>query len=301
MFGGIADFAMRGRWQAALTAALLSALAMMLPPVNYLASGVIALTTLRMGPSEGTKVVTATIIVFALLAGLFFNNIAIAGLLLLSSWLPVFLVSIVLGYSRSLAAALLAGAGIGIVSVVGLHLFVGDVTAWWQQLISPFMATLADQPEWTLNAEQTAEMTARLAAMMTGLMAAGLCFNAVIGLIIGRAWQAKLYNPGGFGEEFRQLRLGNTAAVVTAIVMGLTLSPLKQSLPLLADILPVMMVVFVLQALAVAHAFVHRQKMAKGWLVAMYVLLILPQMVIILAVAGVLDQWFNFRKRIQIT
>lgn len=302
MLRGIADFAMQGRWQAGVAAALLSAIAMMLPPLNYLASGVIALTTLRMGPSEGAKVVTATLVVFMLLAWLLLGQLWVAGLILLTSWLPVFLATLALGYSRSLATALLASSGLGIVTVLLLHLLVPDLTGWWRGMIEPFMASLSEQPGWQLGQDETAQMTDNLAAMMTGLIAAGVSFNAVIGLLIGRAWQSQLFEPGAFGSEFRELQLGRPAAIVTAVLMGLTLTPLSDSLTLLADCLPVMLVAFGIQGLAIVHAIVKLRQKSKAWLVAMYVLLVLmlPQMVMMLATLGVLDQWFNFRKRSQV-
>ncbi|MBD3634514.1 MAG: DUF2232 domain-containing protein [Methylophaga sp.] len=293
---------MQGRWQAGVAAALLSAIAMMLPPLNYLASGVIALTTLRMGPGEGAKVVTATLVVFMLLAWLLLGQLWVAGLILLTSWLPVFLATLALGYTRSLATALLASSGLGIVTVLLLHLLVPDLTGWWRGMIEPFMASLSEQPGWQLGQDETAQMTDNLAAMMTGLIAAGVSFNAVIGLLIGRAWQSQLFEPGAFGSEFRELQLGRPAAIVTAVLMGLTLTPLSDSLTLLADCLPVMLVAFGIQGLAIVHAIVKLREKSKAWLVTMYVLLVLmlPQMVMMLATLGVLDQWFNFRKRSQV-
>jgi hypothetical protein len=301
MLRGIADFAMQGRWQAAVATALLSVAAMMLPPLNYLASGVIALTTLRMGPTEGAKVVTATLIVFALLAGFLLGQFWIAGLILLTTWLPVFLVTLALGYTRSLATALLSASGIGLLVVVLMHLLVSDVTAWWQQIIEPFMVTVSEQPGWQLEQSQTQMLVKNLSGMMTGLIAAGVSINALVGLLIGRAWQSKLYNPGSFGAEFRQLSLAKPAAIITAVLMVVALTPISQAVPLLVDCLPVMLVAFAIQGLAIVHAIVNLRQKSKGWLVAMYMLLVimLPQMVTMLATLGVLDQWFNFRRRSQ--
>lgn len=299
MLRGIAVFAMQGRWQAGVAAALLSAAAMMLPPLNYLASGVIALTTLRMGPREGAKVVTATLVVFLLLAWFLLGQMWVAGLILLSSWLPVFLATLALGYTRSLATAILASSGLGVLTVLLMHVLVPDLTVWWQSVIEPFMTTLSEQPGWQLDQAATADLTNSLATMMTGLIAAGVSFNAVIGLLIGRVWQAQLFNPGAFGSEFRALQLGRPAAIITAVLMGLTLTPLSDALRVLVDCLPVMLVAFGIQGLAIVHAIVNLRQKSKAWLVTMYVLLVLmlPQMVMMLATLGVLDQWFNFRKR----
>lgn len=301
MLRGIADFAMKGRWQAAVATAILSVAAMMLPPLNYLASGVIALTTLRMGPREGAKVVTATLIVFALLAGFLLGQLWIAGLILLTSWLPVFLATLTLGYTRSFATALLSCSGVGLLIVVLMHLFIPDLTGWWQQMIEPFMTTVSEQPGWQLDQAQTQQLIGRLSGMMTGLIAAGVSINAVVGLIIGRAWQSKLYNPDAFSNEFRTFSLGKPAAFFTAVLMILALTPVSDSMSLLVDCLPVMLVAFGVQGLAIVHAIVNLRQKSKAWLVTMYVLLIimLPQMVMMLATLGVLDQWFNFRKRSQ--
>lgn len=299
MLRGIADFAMQGRWQAAVATALLSVSAVMLPPLNYLASGVIALTTLRMGPREGAKVVTATLIVFLLLAAILLGQLWVAGMLLLSSWLPVFLATLALGYSRSLASAVLASSVLGIITVLLMHLLVPDLNSWWQGLIEPFMTALSEQPGWQLDQAQTTEVSKNLSAMMTGLVAAGVSFNALVGLIIGRAWQAQLFNPGAFGTEFRSLSLGRPAAILTAVLMALSLPAASGALTLLVDCLPALLVAFGVQGLAIVHAIVFQKQKSKAWLVTMYVLLVvmLPQMVMMLAVLGVLDQWFDFRKR----
>jgi len=300
MLRSIAVFAMQGRWQSAITTALLSLGALLFPPLNYLASGVIALSTLRMGPKEGVTVVIATTLVFTLLAGLVLKQYAISGLFLLSNWLPVFGISLVLGYTRSLAAGLLAATGLGIVLVLGTHLVVSEPALWWQQMIGPFLATLAEQPEWQLSQADTQSLVFGLSEMMTGIVAAGLSINVMLGLLIGRAWQAKLYNPGGFASEFYQLTLGKSAAMLAMAIMVLTISPLGESLAVLRDCLPVILAVFALQGLSVVHAIVKLKQKHKFWLIAVYVLLVvvMPQMVVLLAMTGVLEQWFNFRRRL---
>jgi len=298
MLRSIAVFSMQGRWQAAIAIALLSLGALVVPPLSYLVSGVIALCTLRMGPKEGAKVVVATTVIFTLLAGLLLGRLYISGLFLLSSWLPIFGISLILGYTRSLALSLLAAGGLGIVLVLGTYLVLPDPALWWQQMIEPFMATLVQQPGWQLSKAETQSIILSISGMMTGLIAAGFSLNLMLGLLIGRAWQAKLYNPGGFASEFTQLNLGKPAAILTAISMVVTVSPFGESLAILQDCLPVMLAVFALQGLSVIHTVVRQQQKHKFWLVAVYMLLIviLPQMMVFLAMIGVLEQWFNFRR-----
>ncbi|MDC9725720.1 MAG: DUF2232 domain-containing protein [Gammaproteobacteria bacterium] len=298
MLRGIAVFSMQGRWQAAIAVALLSLGALMLPPLSYLVSGVISLSTLRMGPKEGAKIVVASTVVFTLLAGLLLGQFYISGLFLLSSWLPILGISLVLGYTRSLALSLLAAGGLGIVLVLVTYLVLPDPALWWQEIIEPFMATFVEQPSWQLDESETQLLLSNLSGMMTGLIAAGFSLNLMLGLLIGRAWQAKLYNPGGFASEFTELKLGKPAAIVTTILMVAAISPLGESLAILQDCLPVILTVFALQGLSVVHAIVRQKQKHTFWLVAIYVLLIviLPQMMVLLAMIGVLEQWFNFRR-----
>jgi hypothetical protein len=298
MLQSLAQFTMRGRWQAAGVIALLSVAALMLPPFSYLASGVIVLFTLRMGPKEGMKVVVATTALFTLLAVLLLDKIFITGLFLISSWLPIFGASWVLGYTRSLAMSLLAATGLGIVVVLGTYLVLPDPVLWWQQIIEPLAETLAQQPGWQFDQAQTQAIVLNLSGMMTGLMAAGLSLNIMLGLLIGRSWQAKLYNPGGFASEFQQLKLGKSVAILTIVMMVVTALPLGDSVAILRACLPVLLVVFTLQGLSVVHAIVKQQQRQSFWLVAVYVLLLvmMPQMAVLLTIIGVLEQWFNFRR-----
>ncbi len=299
MLRGIADFAMKGRWQAALAAALLSVAAMLLPPLNYLASGVIVLATLRVGPQEGLRVMAATLVVFAAVAGLLFGQIWIALALLLTSWLPAYLVTLVLGYSRSLERALLAAAGVGVLVVLISHIFLSNPALWWQEMLTPFVQLLSEQSGWQMDATETQNFLVQMASMMTGLIAAAVSVNIILGILIGRAWQSSLYNEGAFGSEFTQITLGKTLATITAVLMGLSLTGTAGSLTLLVDCLPVLLVLFALQGIAVAHAIVRLKQKSVAWLGVMYVLMVLmlPQMMILTATLGILEQWFNFRKR----
>lgn len=299
MLRGIADFAMKGRWQAAFAAALLSVGAMLLPPLNYLASGLIVLATLRVGPREGLRVMVATFVVFAVAAILLLGQAWIGVALLLTSWLPAYLVTLVLGYSRSLDRALLAAGGAGILVVLLAHLFLPNPAVWWQGVLTPFVQLLSEQSGWQLNPADTQNFLLQLSTLMTGVMAAAVSVNIILAILIGRAWQAALYNNGAFGSEFTQISLGKTLALVTAILMGISLTPAAGSLTMLADCLPVLLVLFAIQGIAVAHAIVRAKQKTVVWLVIMYVLIVLmlPQMLILMASLGVLEQWFNFRKR----
>ncbi|MFT7234587.1 MAG: Na+-transporting NADH:ubiquinone oxidoreductase subunit NqrB, partial [Methylophagaceae bacterium] len=157
---------------------------------------------------------------------------------------------------------------------------------------------LQTQPNWQLEQAETESFVATLSNMMTGLVVAGLFTNVVLGLLLGRAWQAGLYNPGGFAEEFQQIQLGKVPAIITILMAAIALIS-GAGFAIIQNCLPILLVLFSVQGVAVVHCVVRMQQKHKGWLVVMYVLLLvmMPQMVFLLAVVGVLEQWFNFRRR----
>jgi uncharacterized protein YybS (DUF2232 family) len=181
--------------------------------------------------------------------------------------------------------------------IILMHVFVPDLNAFWSTLITPVIEAFSQQKNWPYDAQTTTNMTSNLAGMMTGLVAAGISFNAIVGVVIGRAWQAQLFNPGAFGNEFRQMRLGKPLALLTAGLMGIALTPMTH-ISLLMDGLPVLLLAFTVQGIAIVHAWVNDKQKSKAWLITMYILLVFlsAQMVTILATLGVLEQWFNFRK-----
>ena len=297
MLRDLVVFTMQGRWQSAIIIATMSLLALMLPPVSYLASGIIALCTLRAGPKEGITVLLIATSVFALAAMLLMNQPLLAGVFLMSNWLPVYGISLMLGYTRSLSMSLLVTTVIGVLLVVGTYIVLPNPAEWWLQMMMPMVEMLEAQPGWKLSQTETQSFVSALSRVMTGLLVAGLFANIVLGLLLGRAWQAELYSPGSFAKEFQQLRLGKVAATVMAVTTVTALLA-SSSVPLLQDCIPILIVLFVVQGLAVTHAIVRLQQRHKAWLIVMYILLLImtSQMAVLLALIGVLEQWFNFRQ-----
>ena len=298
MLSGLANFSMQGRWQAAMVVAVTSLMALMIPPASYIASGIIALSTLRAGPKEGIRVIAIATIVFAIAVTILLNQPHLTGLFLISSWLPVYGVTLLLGFTRSLVVSLLVTTGIGLLLVGGTYILLSDPALWWSQMIGPFVEMLQTQPNWQLEQTETESFVATLSNMMTGLVVAGLFTNVVLGLLLGRAWQAGLYNPGGFAEEFQQIQLGKVPAIITILMAAIALLS-GAGFAIIQNCLPILLVLFSVQGVAVVHCVVRMQQKHKAWLVVMYVLLLvmMPQMVFLLAVVGVLEQWFNFRRR----
>lgn len=292
----LARQAMAGEWQAVMVIAALSLIGIVFPPVGYLAMAVITLTTLQAGPSVGLKVMMFAFTAFAVVSMIGLNQPQLMLVALLGSWLPVYGLTLVLGYQRSIASTLLVGAIVSLMLLGIFYLTVGDTVQWWREVTEPYLLTQFGQIG--INDKDAATILTSLLPRMTGLVITMLLLNSVIAVLIGRAWQAALYSPGQFAIEFQQMMIGKAPALVTAIVLVASVIPSMEK-TVIQEILPIVLTLFALQGLAIIHALVRQKQQTKVWLIVTYILLLfmLPEMVVMLAVLGILEQWFNFRQR----
>jgi hypothetical protein len=212
---------------------------------------------------------------------------------LLGLWLPIWVVAGSLRRTTSLPRSILLAALFGGMLIIGFHLVIDDPVGWWEQWLSRFLEEAAQQPV----AEDVRTQLDVLAQNMTGIIGQALSLNLMFCLFIARWWQALLYNPGGFGEEFRRLRLGKVIAAAAALVL-LAAGSIQGGIGLLAADLALLAVgVMLMQGLAIAHGLVKSSSAHKGWLVALYfLLLIAPEATAVtLALIGMVDNWTDFR------
>jgi hypothetical protein len=120
-------------------------------------------------------------------------------------------------------------------------------------------------------------------------------------LFVGRWWHTLLAAPGVFGQEYRQLRLGKLLGVVAfaVIVGGFTLGKLGIEWPVVDAWLWIAVAGLAFQGLAAAHKLKANGLIGRGWLIAIYVLLIVPLstmlMIVLLAGWGLADNWQRSR------
>lgn len=292
---GLAGLVMSARWRAVAIAVLSAVVALLLPPLAYVGAAVIGLVTLRLGAREGVG-----IIAFGVLAltgiGVMLGGVAVplvSGALLL--WLPVWLLALLLRSSASLALVLQAGALFGAVLVLLSYLVLGDPSAWWAARLEVIL-----EPLFTARGLDVGEYIPELARWMTAMSAAALIVGVLLSLLWARAWQARLYNPGGFGTEFRALRLGLRFALVTLAIVVVAQLPVAGLATVAADVVFTLVVIYLLQGLALIHAAVHITKARRTWLVVLYGLFLFaaPQLIMLLALLGWLDTWIDIRARL---
>lgn len=276
---GLAEYAMSGRRQAVTVVVLFG----LIPLLNLLCGAIVALVVLRKGLQEGVLV-----LLWALLpAGLQWLLGDTTPVLVL---LSVTVLANVLRTSSSWPKTLLLAAVIGLVLQLGLALqdeYVGEI----RNMVASLMAEGQ-----SLQVPQDGVMTEAspddVVALLLSLYGAWYFLLFAGCLIIARAWQAGLYNPGGFRQEFHNLRFDpRVMAVLLAMVLGGMFN-----IPPLANWLPVLMMVPVFAGLSVIHHVVAVRKLGPGVLAMAYLVLMLMSPAI--AMLGFADSVLDIRKRI---
>ncbi len=298
-----------GRWvaagphQAVLVVALCTALSFLLPPVTsllgYVAAAALALNSLQLGARSGGIVLLASAGIVALLAGLVTGQQASLAIvaILLALWAPLWLASVVLRETRSLAMAILALSLLGMLGVVLVYGFVGDPVQWWPDYVKQELAAaMAAQPELADQFKQMSELAGSVAPVLVGSVAAGLLMNAILCLSLGRWWQAVvLERPGVVRAEFYALRFGRGLMLAGVAIFALASLDLGIVSVLALQWALVIMVPFMFVGLAVAHVALNNLKAGFIWLVIVYVVaLIAPQLLVAL---GLLDPLLDLRRR----
>ncbi len=290
----MAGFIMAGRIQAAIFVVLSTLISLLFPPLIVFNNAAIALITLRKGWQQGiiyTLLASVTLLIISVALDQQASRGFLAGL---ANWLPMVVIASALAitqsWSKTLQLILLtASAG-----VLLFHFMQPDAAAYWKPVLEQFKPLL--KQGYQLSDAKIDESINDIAKWMTGTFAAALALISILSLIIARNWQAVLYNPGGFGEEFRQINLGKQAAI--AVLVGIAIAVLTMN-QLVVELIMVGIAVFMFQGLSLAHALVKRHNLKIAWLIGLYVMmfLLLIQMIVLLATFGIIDTFVDFRHR----
>jgi hypothetical protein len=291
----MASFIMAGRGQAAFFILLSTLLSLIIPPVGLFSGAAIALITLRISWQQGLLYALLGSAVLAIVTYLLKQDAFIGISAGLMGWLPIVFFASILAQTNSWQRTLQALLLVAIAGVVLFRVYQPEPALFWQTTLEQFIPVL--QEAYKLSGTEVEELIQSMAGWMTGVVTAAIVFTVALALLLARHWQAMLYNPGGFGEEFRQLRVGKIpslvmiACIALAIVIGSTLA---------VEILIIGVGIFMLQGFALAHSVVHQLEMKAGWLVALYVLLfvLLAQMFVLLAAFGIIDNFVDFRRKL---
>ena len=288
--GGFLRFVTRTRYHAIGV----STLSLLMPPFSFVGGAVIGLATLRYGSAEGMTVLAGSAAAFALVMWVLAGSIVPAAIFVVVTGLPVLALCALLRATASqgvvlVAATLATGAMIAV-----LYLAVPDPAQWWLDMFEAFLATRTAGVD-PRAYEQLSEL---LRAVVTGLPIAVMVTSMCI-VLLARWANAALDNPGGFGREFRALRVGRGFAAGAGGVAVVALFAAPRGAGLGHDLLMLIVAACAMQGIALVHGLVALRGSARGWIVAMYasLLLVTPAAVLALSVAGFSDAWIDYRAR----
>ena len=279
---GLAEFIMRGRWQALAVAVLGSGSLLF----GWISAAAIALVTLRKGIAAGGWLVLWALLPAAVIA--FMTGDTGSVLLIIG----VFALAITLRESVSLSLAVLVSLPLAFIGGFVLMTLNG---VFLEELVTTFNQALA-QFEQDLQPEAAGELafSSLTVPQVAALLATGNAVIAVMCLLLGRFWQAALYNPGGFGAEFRALRLPQVTVMglVAAAAALWWLGP-QWMVWSAAVVLPLTIVGF-----ALVHAYAQRTGKGATWLTLMYMLwVVLDPAKWVWVGCVVVDAFVDFRAR----
>ena len=270
---------MRGRAQACLVALL----GVLVPLIGPAAVG---LVTLRKGSFEGALVALWASLPFVVsyFAGQSSPFVAVMSILALANTL---IVANVLRGTASWSLALVSDVcvAVGFVVVAGV-VFQTDLGVMMSDLTELFVS-VSEQLEKDYVMPDTSSVLAWVAWMTA--------FSALLGVVVARWWQALLFNPGGFQQEFQGIRLESKVGLgcLLLVILGFTLLSEFQFWLQLASI------PLIVCGLSLLHYTAKVKKAGGYWLVLMYLGLFLgPVMSGLLVALGAIDSVLNLRARL---
>ena len=278
----LAEFIMRGRAQACAVAFLGNLFPLISPAT-------VGLVSLRKGSQEGVVVLLWAGL--PLIASYFFDQGSslltfVSGLSLLMTLISANVLRVTGSWQWTILTSMLTA----VVVMLAIALMLSTDVDLLVDRLSTMFAEIAQQ--------QSSQVEPFIASrpLVLGLGALMLAVSTILCLFVSRWWQAMLYNPGGFGEEFRQLRLDVRAAGLSIIAFIVALY-LPTDYRFWAEL---MVLPLVLSGLSLMHYGVNVAALGKAWLVFMYVGLVVSGPVIggLLVGLGLADSLLNLRLRL---
>ncbi len=279
----LAKLAMRRPWQAAV----LASVSVMIPMMFWFGAAIVGLVTLRKGLTQGLNVfIWASIPALA-----WWSGMQDPGALVVL--ISVLLMAAVLRTTVSWQAALAAGGVISLLTGIVAPYLMPELIETLMGLAEEFFKQLAEESQ----QEYDANLQEGFKLLLVASFASSFFGVAVLSLFLARSWQASLYNPGGWREEFHQIRL--SPRMVIGLVLLIAVLPVLGVSPALlvaVAVVPIMVCGF-----ALVHAVIAKRKLGGQWLFGIYfsAILLFPTVLMLIALLALLDSLVDFRARLQ--
>jgi hypothetical protein len=282
---GLAEYIMRGSREATLVVALSAAIPLLFP----LGAAALALVILRRGLNDALSVLiwgALPAVVWAVLGDL------TPLLVILGTGAFAAVLRETGNWSRPLVLSVPVGAGFALL-LLSVH---GEQLTALASQIREMLPQMLSGANSEVDTATLGKLETLLVPILAGLLGAVHMLMVLVCLMIGRSLQARLYNPGGFRQEFQRLRL---SPLVAGLFLLLTLmGPQWTQLALLS---PVASVPLLIAGLALVHGVVGIKNLGTVWLVAFYVLFaFMAQLAYPLVMfLAFVDSLFDFRARMR--
>lgn len=183
---------------------------------------------------------------------------------------------------------------IGVLTVLGFYLILGDVSGWWTTTLNHFQPVFNAVLSGQVSAEKLELVIAQMAPIASGLFTGLVLLEIFCQLLLARWWQASLFRPGGLAKEFVEIRSG----VILAVLATLTVLGAAFGAVFAIDLLPVVILPLAVSGLSLVHKWARYNRKIVYLLVIIYLgIIFLPVILIaILALAGYIDTWWDLRK-----
>ncbi len=295
----LATYIMRGRMQAVVAVAVFMLLSFVLPPLSILSASAVSLVSLRGGQREGMITIMGAALAVGILGQGLLGSSGFVVAYALGFWLPVWIFAVLLRVSGQLGFTLEVGLGLGLVAIVAIYLFGSDPAVMWQERLGMILEPLAANPPPGVELGQIETSIQAVSHYMTGILVTGTIVSLVLAMLVGRWWQAMLYNPGGFREEFLSLRPRSAVAYIflgVFLLAGMENGLLSEGMRN-ACILGFFF--YLIIGVSVVHVLISATRMKGILLPAMYILMFfVPWALLPVALAGYTDAWMNWRARV---
>lgn len=289
---------MQGRLQAVVAMVVAALLALVFSPMIVASAAIVALATVRNGAREGLLVALVGLALLAALGVIWLQSswvLSVPGALL---WLPAWGLALLLRQGYTLAHALEA-ALVGSWLLIGLQYIGLDSPAeFWGDVLQSVWHLHVDDT--ILPKEQQQSLLDTLAVWLPGAMAASWFLMLAATLFLTLWAAATLAGTHQFAQAFQALRCARVWLIIIPLLLLPGLLPNAEFASLPSQLYLVGSLLFFLQGLSLWHFLAVRFQVQRFWLSGFYVLLFfgIPYSLTIVALAGYLEGWWDFRARL---
>jgi len=203
----------------------------------------------------------------------------------------------VLRFSRNLALAIESAVALGLLAVLVVYTFQADVAGFWRQMLDMMMQGMLSASA-DLSVDAMKESADMFAHYMTGGVAAGSMFGLLFGLFLARGWQASLYNPGGFMQEYRDLRPHKSLALATLVLALVAAFASGMLAEISINLLMVLFVLYTIAGASFLHTAFSGMKTSRLMVPFLYLtLLMIPHVMALVALWGLMETALDLRHR----